>query len=67
MRGSDVMFLTDDNRRISGTEVKRKIRSKSSTGNLSASDGRVEADIVSRSDVGGCECNRRRGNNLSSK
>ena len=39
------MFLTDDSRRMSLAEVKRKTRSKSSVGSLSVSGGEIETDM----------------------
>ena len=41
-----MIFLTNDSRRISRTEVKRKIRSKSSVGILSISDWEFETDMA---------------------
>jgi len=39
-------FLTDDDRRMSRAEVKRRIRSKSSVGSLSIEDWGSRADMV---------------------
>jgi len=51
IRMTSMMFLTKDNRRMSGAEVKRKIRSQSSMGSLSISDGGSEVDMTLKSDV----------------
>ena len=40
------VFLTDDDRRMSRAEVRRRIRSKSSMGNLSIKDLESKPDMV---------------------
>jgi len=46
IRAISATFLTDDDRRMSRTEVKRRIRSKSSAGSLSIEDWESKADMA---------------------
>jgi hypothetical protein len=57
MLGIEWMFLTEDKRRMSRTEVKRKIRSQSSMESVSSNDGGLfEVDATSGMVVVGGEC-----------
>lgn len=61
IRVISVTCLTDDNRRMSRTDAKRKIRSKSSMGSLSVSGGRFGVGTTLKSDVAGCKYDCRLG------